>query len=188
MMRINLLPYREEKRKARRQRFFVMLGLASALACVIVFIAFTGIDEYISTQDQRNALLKNEIVTLDKQIEEIKKLQEKTQALLARKQIIEALQRDRTEAVRLLSEITKQVPEGVYLRSLKQDEAKVVLTGYAQSNARVSTLMRNIEASPWLENPVLIEIKAAMLDKRRINDFQMTVDLKRSTLDEGKKK
>ena len=88
-------------------------------------------------------------------------MKEQTQSLLARKQVIESLQRDRAEAVRLLSELTKQMPEGVYLKSMKQEGQKVSIGGYAQSNARVSTLMRNLEASPWMEKPNLIEIKAA---------------------------
>ena len=188
MIRINLLPHREEKRKARRQQFYGLLGLVSVLAGVIVFLVITVIDGYISAQDAKNDFLKREIVALDKQIDQIKRLKEQTQALLARKQIIESLQRDRAEAVRLLSEMAKQMPDGVYIRSLKQDGVKVALTGYAQSSARVSTLMRNIEASPWLEKPLLIEIKAVEVDKRRLNEFSMTVALKRAPVDDGSRK
>jgi type IV pilus assembly protein PilN len=108
--------------------------------------------------------------------------------LLSRKQIIESLQRDRAEAVRLLSELVKQVPEGVYLRSVKQDGQKISLGGYAQSNARVSTLMRNIETSPWLEKPQLIEIKAAMVEKRRLNEFSLNASLKREQDPDAAKK
>ena len=133
-------------------------------------------------------LFKKEIASLDKQIDEIKRLKDQTQALLARKQIIESLQRDRAEAVRLLSELTKQMPEGVYIRSLKQDGTKIVLIGYAQSNARVSTLMRNVEASPWLEKPQLVEIKAVTVDKRRLNEFSMNAVIKRTSTQEGGKK
>ena len=153
MIRINLLPHREEKRRARRQQFYGLLVLVSVLAGLIVFLTYSIIDGYITSQEARNSFLKSEIAALDKQIDEIKKLKEQTQALLARKQIIESLQRDRAEAVRLLSELVKQMPEGVYLRSIKQENAKISLVGYAQSSARVSTLMRNIEASPWLERP-----------------------------------
>ena len=188
MIHINLLPHRAEKRRARRQQFYVLLGMVSVLAGLIVFLGYTVISGYITAQEAKNDFLKKEIVALDKQIDQIKRLKEQTQALLARKQIIESLQRDRAEAVRLLSELAKQTPEGVYLRALKQDGAKISLSGYAQSNARVSTLMRNIEASPWLEQPQLIEIKAVTLDKRRLNEFSMTAQLKRAPVDEGGKK
>ena len=107
---------------------------------------------------------------------------------MARKRIIESLQRDRAEAVRLLSELAKQMPEGVYIRSLKQVGQSIHLVGYAQSSARVSTLMRNIEASPWLEKPRLIEIKAVQVNKRRLNEFSMNASLKRAAAgQEGQK-
>jgi type IV pilus assembly protein PilN len=179
MIRINLLPHREEKRKARRQQFYGLFGLVSVLAGMIVFLVYTVIAGYISAQEAKNDFLKKEIAVLDKQIDQIKRLKEQTQALLARKQIIESLQRDRAEAVLLLSELVKQMPEGVYLRSIKQNGVNISLAGYAQSNARVSTLMRNIEASPWLEKPVLVEIKAVAVDKRRLNEFSLNASIKR---------
>lgn len=188
MIRINLLPHREEKRKAKRQQFYGLLGLVSVLAGVIVFLVITVIDGYISAQDAKNDFLKKEIVALDKQIDQIKRLKEQTQALLARKQIIEALQRDRAEAVLLLSELVKQMPEGVYIRSMKQTGERIALIGYAQSNARVSTLMRNIEASPWLEKPQLVEIKAVTVDKRRLSEFSLNAAVKRSSNQEAGKK
>jgi type IV pilus assembly protein PilN len=188
MIRINLLPHREEKRKARRQQFYGLLGMISVLALLIVFLVYTIISGYISAQESKNDLLKKEIAVLDQQIEQIKRLKEQTQALLSRKQVIESLQRDRAEAVRLLSEMVKQMPEGVYLRSIKQDGTKVSLVGYAQSNARVSTLMRNIEASPWLEKPLLVEIKAVTVDKRRLNEFSLNASLKRDPVEVGGKK
>ena len=188
MIRINLLPHREEKRKARRQQFYSLLCMVSVLGALIVFLVYTVISGYVSKQESKNGFLKQQIAVLDKEIEQIKRLKEQTQALLARKQVIESLQRDRAETVRLLSELVKQMPEGVYIRSLKQDGVKVALTGYAQSSARVSTLMRNIEASQWLEKPLLIEIKAVEVDKRRLNEFSMTVALKRAAVDDGSKK
>ena len=180
MIRINLLPHREEARKAKRQQFYLMVGLAVCFAGLVVFLGYTIINGYIASQDSANAYLKAEIAVLDKQLAEIKLLKEKTQALLARKQVIEDLQRDRSETVYLLSELVKQVPEGVYLKSLKQDGAKVNITGYAQSNARVSALMRNLEASPWLENPQLVEVKAVVLNGRRSNEFAMNFMLTRA--------
>lgn len=188
MIRINLLPHREERRRERRQQFYGLLSLVSVLAGLLVFLAYSIISGYIADQEQKNSFLKQEIAVLDKQIDQIKRLKEQTQALLARKQVIEALQQDRAEAVHLLSELTKQMPEGVYVRSVKQQGVSVVLNGYAQSNARVSTLMRNIEASPWLQNPQLVEIKAAMIDKRRLNDFTLNATLKREPLQDGGKK
>ncbi len=188
MIRINLLPHREEKRKARRQQFYGLLGMVSVLAGLLVFLTYSIIAGYISAQEAKNDFLKKEIAVLDKQIDQIKRLKEQTQALLARKQIIESLQRDRAEAVRLLSEMVKQMPEGVYVRSIKQDGVRISLSGYAQSNARVSTLMRNIEASPWLEKPQLIEIKAITVEKRRLNEFNMNASLKRAPVEDGGKK
>lgn len=188
MIRINLLPHREAKRRARRQQFYALIGMVSVLAALIVFLVHSVIAGVIADQEARNDLLKKEIAVLDKQLDQIKRLKEQTQALLVRKQIIEALQRDRAEAVRLLTEMTKQMPEGVYIRSLKQDGVRISLNGYAQSNARVSTLMRNIEASPWLEKPQLIEIKAVTVDKRRLNEFNMNAALKREPIQDGGKK
>ena len=188
MIRINLLPHREEKRKARRDQFYGLLGLVSVLAGLVVFLVYSIIAGYITAQESKNAFLKKEIAVLDKEIDQIKRLKEQTQALLARKQIIESLQQDRAEAVRLLSELVKQMPEGVYVRSVKQVGVNISLVGYAQSSARVSTLMRNIEASPWLEKPRLIEIKASVVDKRRLNEFILNASLKRTPVDDGGKK
>ena len=188
MIRINLLPHREEARKARRQQFFVLAGLVSVLGILIVFTVYTIIAGYINVENGENEYLKSEIAVLDKQIGDIRRLKEQTQALLSRKQVIENLQRDRGETVYLLSEMVKQVPEGVYLKSLKQDGLRVDLTGYAQSNARVSALMRNLDASPWLENPQLVEVRAGVLNGRRINEFSMNVTLTRAKLDDGKAK
>lgn len=188
MIRINLLPHRQEARKARRQQFFVMASLVSVLGLLLVFAIYTLIDGSIQEQNGNNEFLKREIALLDKQIDQIKRLKEQTQALLARKEVIENLQRDRGETVYLLNELVKQVPEGIYLKTVKQDGLRVNMTGYAQSNARVSTLMKNLEASQWLEKPELIEVKASVLNGRRINEFGMNVMLTRAKVDaEGKK-
>ena len=185
MIRINLLPHREQAKKAKREQFFVLSGLVSVLAALIVFAVYTFIDAQVAAQTGNNDFLKKEIAVLDKQLDQIKRLKEQTQALLSRKQVIENLQRDRGETVYLLSEMVKQVPEGIYLKTLKQDGLNVSLTGYAQSNARVSALMRNIESSPWLENPQLIEVKAGLLNNRRINEFSMTFVLTRIKAEEA---
>ena len=187
MIRINLLPYREEARKARRIQFYSLAGMVAVFSGLVVLLGYTVIEGYISSQQSKNDFLKKEIVVLDKQLDEIKRLKEQTAALLARKQVIESLQRDRNETVYLLSELAKQIPEGVYLKSAKQNGASINLTGFAQSNARVSTLMRNIESSQWLERPDLVEIKAVSQDKRRLNDFVMNVSLKRPKVEEPAK-
>ena len=105
-------------------------------------------------------------------------------SLLARKQVIETLQADRAQTVHLLDELVRQMPDGVYLRSVTQRGLNINLLGYAQSNARVSTLMRNIESSPWLERPVLVEVKASTVDKRRLSDFNLNLSLKRVVADD----
>ncbi len=181
MVRINLLPHREQKRQARQRQFVSMaIGLA-VLAMAVIGLVHVGIAARIENQNGRNALLKTEIAKLDEQIKEIDKLREQTQALLARKQIVETLQSNRTEAVHALDQLVRQLPDGVYLRSVKQNGAKLTLIGYAQSNARVSTLMRNVESSPWLEKPELVEIKSVALDKQKVNEFTLNLQLKRQT-------
>jgi type IV pilus assembly protein PilN len=179
-VRINLLPHREERRKRGRQHFAVLGGLTAALGLAIVGAGYLYIGGLISAQDDRNAYLKSEIAKLDKEIAEIKKLKDEIAALLARKQIIETLQADRAQTVHLLDQMVRQMPEGVYLRTLTQRGLNVNVQGYAQSNARVSTLMRNIESSPWLTNPKLIEIKASTVNKKRLSEFNMSLQLKRA--------
>jgi type IV pilus assembly protein PilN len=183
MIRVNLLPHREEKRKARRQQFYALSGLVTVLAGVIWFFGFTIISGYISTQDSKNAFLKAEIEVLDKDIEEIKKLREQTDALLSRKRVIESLQANRTETVHLFNELARRVPSGIYLKGIKQAGQKVSLVGYTQTNTRVSTLMHNLDESPVLERPELVEIKATTIDKRRLGEFSLDVYLVRQTTD-----
>lgn len=181
MIRINLLPHREEKRKARRQQFYVLAGLVFTLAALVILLMYTVVGGYVSEQESKNQFLKREIAVLDTRLDQIKRLKEQTQALLSRKEVIESLQSDRSEAVHLLNELTKNVPEGVYLKSIKQEGRRVTITGYAQSNSRVSSLMRNLEGSPWMESPQLVEIKAVTADKKRMNEFLLSFQLKRAT-------
>jgi type IV pilus assembly protein PilN len=177
--RINLLPHREERRKRSRNHFFAVAGGTAIVGALVVGLMHTYYAEKIDSQQSRNQFLTTEIAKLDKEIAELTKLKDEIRALLARKQIIETLQADRAQTVHLLDDLVKRMPEGVYLKSLSQKGMRINLLGYAQSNARVSTLMRNIEASPWLENPELIEVKAANVDKRRIAEFNMFMSLKR---------
>jgi type IV pilus assembly protein PilN len=181
MIRINLLPHREAKRKARRQQFYVLLGLVSVLAGLIWFLGFSIISRQIAGQNEKNEFLKREIASLDKEIDEIKKIQEQTGALLSRKRVIEALQANRTETVHLFNELAKQVPEGIYLRTLVQTGPKIAVSGYAQSNARITTLMNNLDESPLLENSTLIETKAESVGNRRLNAFSITTVITRQT-------
>src|SRR5205823_6286353 len=179
MVRINLLPHREQKRQAR-QRQFVSLAVGLAiLGIAVVGLGHVVIAARIDNQNNRNNLLKTEIAKLDEQIKEIDRLRDQTQALLARKQVVETLQANRTEAVHLLDQLVRQLPDGVYLKSVKQQGSRVTLVGYAQSNARVSTLMRNVESSPWLTSPDLIEIRSIALDKQKVNEFTLAVQIKR---------
>jgi type IV pilus assembly protein PilN len=180
-VRVNLLPHREERRKRARTHFAVMAGMTAALGFAIVGAGWFILAQQISDQEERNQIIKREITALDKQIDEIKEVKDKIVALLARKQVIETLQTDRVQTVHLLDELVRQVPEGVFLKSVKQKGPGIALVGYAQSNARVSTLMRNIESSPWLGDPKLVEIKAVTLGKMRISEFNMNLALKRPT-------
>jgi type IV pilus assembly protein PilN len=183
VIRINLLPHREERRKTLRQQFYALAGLVAMLAGAIWLVGFSYINNQIERQSEKNAFLKKEIAVLDKQIVEIKKLKEQTDALLARKQVIESLQANRSETVHLFNELVHRLPAGVYLRSIKQKQQTVTLIGYAQSNARVSTLMHNLDESPVLERPVLVEIKAVMVGKRRMNEFNLNIHFTRQTTD-----
>ena len=179
MIRINLLPWREARRKARNLQFYILMGMVAGLAASIVLLVHGYYATRISTQTERNRFLKDENTKLDKEIEEIKKLKEEIQALLSRKQVIETLQADRAQTVYVLEQLVRQTPDGVYLKSIRQTGAKVNLSGYAQSNARVSTLMRNLEASPYLENPDLVEIKVANINNKRLSEFIMNVSIRR---------
>jgi type IV pilus assembly protein PilN len=186
-MRINLLPHREQKRQAR-QRQFVSLTIALAiLGVAIVALVHAVLAARIDNQNSRNTLLKTRIAELDSQIKEIDKLRDQIQQVLARKQVVETLQSNRNEAVHLLDQLVRQLPEGVYLQSVKQADKKVTIVGFAQSNARVSTLMRNIEGSPWLEKPELVEIKLVTVpavgrgEPQRVNQFTLNFQIRRAT-------
>ena len=179
-VRINLLPHREERRKRARQHFGVLAGLAAVVGIAIVGAMHIVNAQRIDAQGDRNAFLKTEIAKLDKQIDEIKKLRDEIAALLARKQVIETLQADRAQTVHLLDELVSVMPEGVYVRTFRQRGLRVNVIGYSQSNARVSTLMRNIDASPWLEKAELVEIRAANVANKRVSEFNMNFSLKRT--------
>ena len=189
MIRVNLLPHRAEARKRREQQFAVLAGLGALIGVAAAAGVWFFLDGQVDQQRKNVAYMKSEIDKLDKQIEEIRKIREETASLLAKKQVVEALQSNRSEPVQLLDQLLRQLPEGVYLKGVKQTGAKVNLTGYAQSNARVSTLMRNLGASPYLENPELVEIKAVpspVTPGARINEFSMNISIKRAGVEDAK--
>jgi type IV pilus assembly protein PilN len=177
MTRINLLPHRAEKRKARQIQFIALSVISFVCGAMLVGIVDAAISTQISYQERRNAYLKQETAILDKQIEEINKLREQTQSLLARKNVVETLQSTRSDVVHLLDQMLRILPDGVYLNSLKQSGNRINLVGYAQSNARVSTLMRAIEDSPWLDTPSLVEIHATGTGAARISQFTLNFNL-----------
>jgi type IV pilus assembly protein PilN len=177
MIRINLLPHRTEKRKARQVQFIALGAISLLLGAVVVGMVHAAISGKIAYQERRNLYLKQETEVLDKQIAEIKKLREQTDALLARKTVVENLQVTRNDVVHLLDQMLRILPEGVYLKSIKQTGNKINLAGYAQSNARVSTLMRSIEDSPWLDTPTLVEIHASGSGATRLSEFTLNFNL-----------
>ena len=185
-VRINLLPHREEKRQARQRQFVSFAVLLAILALAVVGLVHMVFATKLEDQDARNKLLTTEIAVLDDQIKEIDKLRDQIQQVLARKQVVETLQANRSEAVHLLDQVVRQLPDGVYLKSIKQSGNRIQVIGYAQSNARVSTLMRNIEASPWLTKPELVEVQlvpapgAVAGSGAKLSQFTLNLQLKRA--------
>jgi len=183
---INLLPHREEKRKARKRAFFVGLGVSAAVGAGIVGVWLTVLQQMTAAQQSRNEFLSAEIKRLELQIKDIASLRAEIEALKARQKEVEDLQTDRNMPVYLLNELVKQTPEGVYLSEIKQNGQVVAVKGIAQTNERVSELLRNTAYnSPWLERPELVEIKAANVvtagkDSRRLYEFAMRVTIKRN--------
>lgn len=187
MILINLLPHREAARKRRRENFYVLLGASAVAGVLIAGAAFVWFEAQIASQQSKNSYLKSEVTKLEAEIKEISTLQAEIAALSARKQAVEDLQGDRNLPVHLMNELVRQLPDGVYLTSMKQDNQSVTLQGMAQSNERVSELLRNLgNNSPWLVKPELIEITAGNValsarDQRRVAKFSVKIGLKRPT-------
>jgi type IV pilus assembly protein PilN len=179
MIRVNLLPHREMRRRRLQQQFVMMLISVVLLGAGVWLLVHTSLTRSYENQIGRNKYLKSEIAKLDKEIEDIKKLKEMTAALLARKRVVETLQTNRSDVVHLLDELARQLPDGVYLKSIKQQGTRVTITGLTQSQARVSTLMRSLESSPYLENASLVEIKAIAQTATRVNEFILNVNVER---------
>ncbi len=185
MILINLLPHREEKRRQRKRAFFVGLGVSAFAGLLLVGLWYSVLQQMTSAQVSRNEFLQAEIKRLETQIKDIATLRTEIEALKARQKAVEDLQTDRNTPVYLLNELVKQTPEGVYLTSIRQTGQVVAVSGVAQTNERVSELLRNtLYNSPWLEKPELVEIKASTLgtagrDQRRLFEFSMRVSIKR---------
>ncbi len=188
MLRINLLPHRQIKR-AERQRQFGLMGLmAAVVAGAIVFTGWQFLSIKKESQIERNGRLEQAISKLDKEIADIKDLKDQINNVLERKQIVENLQTNRSQSVVILDELTRQLPEGLYLKSIKQQGNSITLEGVADTNARVATLVRNLSVSNWMESPILIEIKAITINGIKQNDFTMNVSLKVQKAEEAPNK
>ena len=177
MARINLLPWRAERRKQRQKEFGLMLGVAAITAVVLSFLIITFYNGQISGQNERNTFLRDQITQLDKQIVEIEELDKKKAKLLARKEVIEQLQANRSQMVHLFDSLVRTIPDGVVLTSIKQDDVMLTLEGRSQSNARVSTYLRNLEGSGWMTSPDLSIIEAKGTDKGLPYEFRLLVKL-----------
>lgn len=187
MILINLLPHREAARKKRQDVFNISLGASAMAGGLIAGVVFLWIQGQIASQESLNAVLTQEIQKLDKQIKDIAALESEIAALRARQQAVEDLQADRNMPVHLLSELTRQLPEGIYLASMRQSGQLVTLQGSAQSNERVSELLRNLAYhSIWFTKPELVEIVAGNVtlsakEQRRVANFTIRVRLKRAS-------
>jgi type IV pilus assembly protein PilN len=177
MIRINLLPYREEKRQSRRRQFYSLLGLVVALGAVLIALGYGMMSMRIQSQESRNQQLVSGIEALNVQIKEVQSIKEETQALLNRKNAIEALQSDRGEAVHLLSELVERTPGGIYLNALRQDGDSVTLGGYTQSSSRVAGFMRAINESVWMDAVNLKIVKQALVNGRPLGEFSLEFKL-----------
>lgn len=185
MILINLLPHREAARKKQKEQFYTHLVISALVGGVLCGVVFTWYQGQISSQQDRNAFLKAEIVKLEAEIKDIATLQSQIASLRARQTAVENLQSDRNLPVHLLEALVTKLPDGVYLRSMKQENQSVLLVGSAQSQERVSELLRNLgHDSPWLSKPELVEIIAARADlqkndQRRVSNFTIRVTLVR---------
>jgi type IV pilus assembly protein PilN len=178
MIRVNLLPHRQIRREARQREFGLMAGFSAIAAAVIVFMGLTYIDAQVNAQTERNARLETAIAQLDSEIADIKDLKDQISVMLDRKQVVENLQTNRSQAVIVLDELSRQLPEGMYYKSIKQISNVITLEGVADTNARIATLVRNLSSSKWLESPNLVEIKAETINGLKQNAFTMNVTIK----------
>ncbi|MGB7814795.1 MAG: PilN domain-containing protein [Methylotenera sp.] len=188
MMRINLLPHRQIKRAERQREFGLMALMAAGAACAVVFMGWQFLGAQKDSQLERNGRLEKAIASLDKEIADIKDLKDQISNVLERKQIVENLQTNRSQSVVILDELTRQLPEGLYLKSIKQQGNLITLEGVADTNARVATLVRNLSVSNWMESPNLVEIKSFTLNGIKQNEFTLNVSLKVQKAEEAPNK
>ncbi len=188
MMRINLLPHRQLKRAERQRQFGLMALMAAVVAAAVIFMGWTYLSAKKDAQVERNGRLEQAISQLDKEIADIKNLKDQISNVLERKQIVENLQTNRSQSVVILDELSRQLPEGLYLKSIRQQGNLITLEGVADTNARVATLVRNLSVSNWMESPNLIEIKAMTLNGIKQNDFTLNVSLKVQKAEEAPNK
>jgi type IV pilus assembly protein PilN len=177
MARINLLPWRAERRKARQREFYGMLGLAAAAGVLLTLLIVSFYSARVSNQEARNQYLRDQITQVDAQIKEIQELDKKKSRLLARKEVIEQLQANRSQMVHLFDSLVRTIPDGVALTSIKQEGDILTLNGRSQSNARVSTYMRNLESSGWMTHPDLSVIEAKEGNPSLPYEFNLKVKL-----------
>lgn len=187
-MRINLLPHRQLKRAERQRQFGLMALMAAVAAGAVVFMGWTYLSAKKDSQIERNGRLEVAINQLDKEIADIKDLKDQISNVLERKQIVENLQTNRSQSVVILDELSRQLPEGLYLKSIKQQGNLITLEGVADTNARVATLVRNLSVSNWMESPNLVEIKAMTLNGIKQNEFTLNVSLKVQKAEEAPNK
>ena len=178
MIRVNLLPHRQIRRETRQREFGLMTLFSAIAAAAIIFLGYTFINSQTDAQAARNARLDTAIAGLDKEIADIKDLKDKISTMLERKQVVENLQTNRSQSVIVLDELSRQLPEGMYFKSIKQQGGSISIEGIADTNARVATLVRNFSASNWLEAPNLVEIKSVQVNTLKQNAFTLNVNIK----------
>lgn len=184
MILINLLPYREERRKRRKAAFFAGLGLAALVGAGLVVAAYLLLEFLTQEQREHNQYIQSAVTQLESQIKDIANLKAEIESLKSRQKAVEDLQTDRNTPVQLLNDLARLAPEGIYLTAIRQDNKLVTVSGIAQTNERVSEFLRNVSrSSEWLEKPDLLEVKLANVttntrDQRRLLDFSMKVSIK----------
>lgn len=177
MIRVNLLPHRQIRRELRQREFGLMAAFSAIAAAAIIFLGWTYINSRVDAQSERNARLDAAIVQLDKEIADIKDLKDQISTMLERKQVVENLQINRSQAVVVFDELSRILPEGMYLKSIKQQANVITIEGIADTNARVATLVRSLSNSSWLQSPNLVEIKSVTINNLKQNAYTLKASL-----------
>lgn len=188
MIQVNLLPHRQIRRAEKQREFTLMMLMVAILAAAVIFVGWNYIVSRIDEQNERNSRLDREIGSQGKDIEAIKVLRQKIDEVLDRKLIVEELQANRSQAVIVMEELARRLPEGVQLKSIKQQEKSITIEGVVDANVRIATYVHELAESKWLESPNLLEIKNSTVDNVKLNQFILTVDIKQQVIEpEGKK-